>query len=144
MVQEAIYCNLPTIGICDSDSDPTVFTYPVPGNDDSQITLDFYLGHFVAAIREGKVMLGCMYFDVGDVIVFFFPRITHNRWAFILTRTNKHSMRVSSDTSFVSQGLPPLQSVDAAAAAGAGAATSNATTSPASNDISAVNESAAL
>lgn len=53
-IAEATTCDIPTIGLVDSDCNPDLFTYPVPANDDTQSAMDCYLRHFVAAIREGK------------------------------------------------------------------------------------------
>ena len=47
-------CNIPTIGIVDTDSDPACVTYPVPGNDDTPSAIQIYLDLFCAAIAEGK------------------------------------------------------------------------------------------
>ena len=45
---------IPTIGICDSNSDPRLITYPVPGNDDSKETQLYYLKLFSEAVLQGK------------------------------------------------------------------------------------------
>ena len=56
-VQEAKYCDIPTIGLIDSDTDPSSVMYPVPGNDDSHSSITFFLSHMVKAVQEGKVSL---------------------------------------------------------------------------------------
>lgn len=45
---------IPTVGICDTNSDPTIITYPVPGNDDSPQAIELYCHLFKTAILKGK------------------------------------------------------------------------------------------
>lgn len=45
---------IPTLAICDTNSDPTIITYPVPGNDDSPQSIELYCQLFKAAILKGK------------------------------------------------------------------------------------------
>lgn len=45
---------IPTIGICDTDADPTLITYPIPGNDDSSESIELYCRLFKTAILNGK------------------------------------------------------------------------------------------
>lgn len=45
---------IPTIGICDTNSDPTLITYPVPGNDDTIESIMLFSQLFKAAIMRGK------------------------------------------------------------------------------------------
>lgn len=45
---------IPTIGICDTNSDPTLITYPVPGNDDSPQSMELYCQLFKNAVLKGK------------------------------------------------------------------------------------------
>lgn len=45
---------IPTIGICDTNSDPTLVTYPVPGNDDTPDSIEFYAKLFKTAVLKGK------------------------------------------------------------------------------------------
>ena len=45
---------IPTIGIVDSNADPRLITYPIPGNDDSKETVLYYLSLFKEAILRGK------------------------------------------------------------------------------------------
>uniref|UniRef100_A0A1I8GUD9 Ribosomal_S2 domain-containing protein n=2 Tax=Macrostomum lignano TaxID=282301 RepID=A0A1I8GUD9_9PLAT len=45
---------IPTVGICDSNSDPRLVTYPVPGNDDSPQAIQLYMALFAETIRRGK------------------------------------------------------------------------------------------
>ncbi len=89
--QETRVCNLPSIGIVDSDCDPSLFTYPVPANDDTEEATRFYLKHFVAAIREGKVT--CVPNFVANNLFLTLPASTasHN----IAHATQKMSPKVS-------------------------------------------------
>lgn len=45
---------IPTIAICDTNSDPTLVTYPVPGNDDTPDSIQLYSRLFKEAIMKGK------------------------------------------------------------------------------------------
>lgn len=45
---------IPTIGICDTNADPTLITYPIPGNDDSPESIELYCRLFKTAILNGK------------------------------------------------------------------------------------------
>lgn len=45
---------IPTIGIVDTNSDPSLITYPVPGNDDTPCAIEFYNQAFKKAILAGK------------------------------------------------------------------------------------------
>lgn len=65
-VREASRMSLPTVAVCDTNSDPTPITYPVPGNDDgikairilSAALIEAYLsGRGKAASNEAKAKL---------------------------------------------------------------------------------------
>jgi small subunit ribosomal protein S2 len=45
---------IPTVGIVDSNCDPNMITYPVPGNDDTVAAVQFYCKVFKEAILRGK------------------------------------------------------------------------------------------
>lgn len=45
---------IPVIGICDSNCNPNLITYPVPGNDDSPVAIELYCKVFKEAILRGK------------------------------------------------------------------------------------------
>lgn len=53
-VKEAAQMLIPTIGICDTDVDPSQITYPIPANDDSITSLQLYCNLFKQAILRGK------------------------------------------------------------------------------------------
>ena len=53
-VKEAQKLGLPIIGICDTNSDPTGITYPVPCNDDAIKALQLVADYFGAAVQAGK------------------------------------------------------------------------------------------
>merc|ERR1739848_345483 len=42
MIREATVCNIPVIGILDTDCNPLQVTYPIPGNDDSPVAMQLY------------------------------------------------------------------------------------------------------
>ncbi|KAE8750399.1 hypothetical protein FOCC_FOCC002958 [Frankliniella occidentalis] len=54
VVAEAAKLNIPTIGIVDSNCNPNMITYPVPGNDDTLTTIQLYCSLFKEAILRGK------------------------------------------------------------------------------------------
>lgn len=53
-VRDAAKMNIPTIGIVDTNCNPNLITYPVPGNDDSPAAVEFYCRVFRQAILRGK------------------------------------------------------------------------------------------
>ncbi|XP_046387926.1 28S ribosomal protein S2, mitochondrial [Ischnura elegans] len=54
LVRDSAKMGIPTIGIVDSDCNPNLITYPVPGDDDSPRAISLYLKLFVRAILVGK------------------------------------------------------------------------------------------
>lgn len=55
-ISESAKMCIPTIGICDSNCSPNLITYPVPGNDDTPTSIEFYCDVFKKAILRGKEM----------------------------------------------------------------------------------------
>ena len=53
-LKEAAMCCIPTIGIVDTDCDPRFITYTVPGNDDTQSSMEIYCRLFQEAILNAK------------------------------------------------------------------------------------------
>lgn len=53
-INEASRMLIPTVGFCDSDTDPSLITYPVPGNDDSIVSIQLYASLVKQAILKGK------------------------------------------------------------------------------------------
>ncbi|XP_016945292.2 small ribosomal subunit protein uS2m [Drosophila suzukii] len=53
-VRDAAKMAIPTIGIVDSNCNPNLITYPVPGNDDSPAAVELYCNLFKEAILRGK------------------------------------------------------------------------------------------
>lgn len=53
-LREANTCGIPTIGIVDSDCDPRLITYPIPGNDDAALSIYLYCSLMKHAILEGR------------------------------------------------------------------------------------------
>lgn len=47
---------IPSIGICDTNSDPRLITYPIPGNDDTPDAIELYCKLFKTAIMNGKTL----------------------------------------------------------------------------------------
>jgi len=52
-VEEAKVLGIPVIGICDTNSDPSVVDFPIPGNDDSSRAIELYCTAMENAIIEG-------------------------------------------------------------------------------------------
>lgn len=53
-VREAKAMNIKTVGITDTNSDPTVINYPIPANDDAAGSIKLIVGYILEAWREGK------------------------------------------------------------------------------------------
>jgi small subunit ribosomal protein S2 len=52
-VAEGKRCNLPVVALVDTNSDPGVVTYPIPGNDDAVKSIRIILDALVEAIQSG-------------------------------------------------------------------------------------------
>jgi len=55
-LKEARRLNITTIGVCDSNADPDLLTFPIPGNDDAVKSLKFFVDKVTEAILKGKKM----------------------------------------------------------------------------------------
>lgn len=67
-VEEAKGLGIPVIGICDTNSDPTIVDYPIPGNDDSVRAIDLYCSLMEEAILGGiQKGLASAGVDIGDL-----------------------------------------------------------------------------
>lgn len=53
-LKEANRLKIPCIGVVDTNADPDLFAYPIPGNDDSIKSLGFFITKVTDAILEGK------------------------------------------------------------------------------------------
>ena len=53
-VKEAAMACVPSIGIVDTDCDPNLIMYPVPGNDDTPSSIVFYCRLFADVINKAK------------------------------------------------------------------------------------------
>ncbi|XP_077354459.1 small ribosomal subunit protein uS2m [Festucalex cinctus] len=53
-LRDAAKMNIPTVGVVDSNCNPSLVTYPVPGNDDTPVAMELYCRLFKMAIRRGK------------------------------------------------------------------------------------------
>jgi len=53
-VTDSAKMNIPTIAVVDSNSNPNLVTYPIPGNDDSPSAIELYCQLFKQAILKGK------------------------------------------------------------------------------------------
>jgi small subunit ribosomal protein S2 len=52
-VDEAIKLGIPTIAICDTNSDPSLIDFPIPANDDASKSIELILNCMVRSIEEG-------------------------------------------------------------------------------------------
>jgi small subunit ribosomal protein S2 len=67
-VKEARVLGIPVIGICDTNADPSMVDYPIPGNDDSVKTIDLYCKAMESAIIDGiQQGLSTAGIDVGEL-----------------------------------------------------------------------------
>lgn len=53
-VREALIMNIKTVGITDTNSDPTIIDYPIPANDDAVGSLKLIIRYILDAWTEGK------------------------------------------------------------------------------------------
>ncbi|MDR1267834.1 MAG: 30S ribosomal protein S2 [Holosporales bacterium] len=66
-IQEARRLGVPVVGICDTNADPSLVTYPVPGNDDSSRAITLYCDLFSDAVLQGmQESLASAGVDVGS------------------------------------------------------------------------------
>ena len=54
---EAAKLELPVVGICDTNSDPTKVRFPIPCNDDAIKALQLMADYFKEAIEAGRAKL---------------------------------------------------------------------------------------
>jgi len=52
-VSEAQKLGIPTIAICDTNTDPTLIDFPVPANDDATKSISLIMNAMIKAIEEG-------------------------------------------------------------------------------------------
>src|ERR1017187_8612447 len=52
-VAEAARCGIPSVALVDTNSDPSLVTYPIPGNDDAVKSIRIIVETIVAAIQSG-------------------------------------------------------------------------------------------
>lgn len=52
-VSEARKLNIPTIAICDTNTDPTTIDFPIPANDDATKSISLIMDFMIKAIEEG-------------------------------------------------------------------------------------------
>lgn len=53
-LREAKRLKITTVGVCDTNADPDLLTYPIPGNDDAVKSLKFFIDRVTEAILDGK------------------------------------------------------------------------------------------
>ena len=53
-IKDSAKMSIASIGIVDTDCDPNIISYPIPGNDDSLVSQQLYLQLFKKAIMLGK------------------------------------------------------------------------------------------
>lgn len=53
-LKDSAKMSIPTIGVVDSNCNPNLVSYPIPGNDDSPVAIELYCRLFKEAILRGK------------------------------------------------------------------------------------------
>lgn len=53
-IKDAAKMNIPTVGVVDTNCNPSLLTYPVPGNDDTPAAMEFYCRIFKKTISRAK------------------------------------------------------------------------------------------
>ena len=53
-VKEAAQANVPSIGVVDSDCNPNLIMYPIPGNDDTPSAAELYCNLFKKVVLQAK------------------------------------------------------------------------------------------
>ncbi|XP_028570560.1 small ribosomal subunit protein uS2m [Podarcis muralis] len=53
-IRDAAKMNIPTVGVVDTNCNPTLITYPIPGNDDTPSAVELYLRLFKMTIMRAK------------------------------------------------------------------------------------------
>ncbi|XP_067397937.1 small ribosomal subunit protein uS2m [Emydura macquarii macquarii] len=53
-VRDAAKMNIPTVGVVDTNCNPSIITYPIPGNDDSPLAMELYCRLFKMTIIRAK------------------------------------------------------------------------------------------
>jgi small subunit ribosomal protein S2 len=52
-VEEAKKLNIPTFGLVDTNSNPNLVDFPIPGNDDASKSINIILEYIAEAVKEG-------------------------------------------------------------------------------------------
>jgi len=55
-VAEAARCGIPCVGLCDTNSDPTTLSHPIPGNDDAVKSIRIIVETILAAVQSGLAL----------------------------------------------------------------------------------------
>lgn len=53
-IRDAAKMNIPTVGVVDSNCNPSLLTYPVPGNDDTPAAMELYCRLFKMTVNRAK------------------------------------------------------------------------------------------
>jgi small subunit ribosomal protein S2 len=65
-VKEARRCGIPVIALVDTNCDPEVVDYVVPGNDDAIRSCSLFLTALADALKDGKTMVSVAEMEAGD------------------------------------------------------------------------------
>jgi small subunit ribosomal protein S2 len=57
-VREALATQVPTVGITDTNSDPSLVDYPIPANDDAVGSLQLIISYILDSWKEGRNSAG--------------------------------------------------------------------------------------
>lgn len=67
-LSEAIKLGIPVVAICDTNVDPTLVEFPIPGNDDSSKAIALYCNLISSAILDGmQTALSGTGYDIGEL-----------------------------------------------------------------------------
>ncbi|KAM9820814.1 small ribosomal subunit protein uS2m-like [Neosynchiropus ocellatus] len=53
-IRDAAKMNIPSVGVVDSNCNPSLLTYPIPGNDDTPVAMELYCRLFKMTINRAK------------------------------------------------------------------------------------------
>jgi len=56
-VKEARMKNIPIVGLCDTNADPTLIDYPIPVNDDAVSSIKYVVSKIAQAVSDGKASI---------------------------------------------------------------------------------------
>lgn len=77
-IKEAKKLKIPVVGIVDTNNDPEVVDYPIPGNDDSRKSIELYVSSFAQIIIDAKQAANAMSQETNNKTVSIVASAEHN------------------------------------------------------------------